>query len=209
MFHKIVYGFGLCLGLAVFTAAPVHAATFTNTIVFPASTSAVDTTSGNNLDFHYAHVLTGFDASLYSLTSATLSLTHSGNQNLGPTAEIWQAFSGQSTLLGTLGDSQTKPLKNSWALPVSVLAEIENGSPWSFDVFLSERTSFNSEKVDLLRSDLEFTAEEKKKTEQEPTGGSEPSTPVRADAPEPGSAMLFMLGLAMAGLRIICGGRKS
>jgi hypothetical protein len=166
---------------------PIHqgeAATLVNIIDFPLNTSAADTQSGNTIDYVYEHVFQELDVTGLTLNSATLQLKHLGNQDLGPTAEIWFALSGSGTLIGRLGESNSAERTDPWILPASVLSEIESENPWKFKVALSEQTSFNGERLALLQSKLEM---DYTRTLPPPT-----TTPT---VPEPSSFVLLTYGL--------------
>lgn len=164
-----------------------HAAVLTQTINFDPPRAIVDQTSGNNADFTYEHLLSGWSSANFTALSGKLELTHTGNSNTGPTQEIWSIFSGP-TLIGTLGSSEGLKKTDSWQLPETVLAALTSGNPWRLSLFLSERTSFNSERLDLIRSELSVEYQAKNKLPAAPT----PSVP------EPHSALLLGAGMIAA-----------
>src|SRR3989338_5924272 len=133
--------FLLVLGLS---SAPLgHAATFISLIASPADTFATDTRSGNGIDYAYEHDLSELAFPDTVIHSGSLELTHLGNQDLGPTAEIWHALSGNGTLIGRLGNSNASEHTDHWELPQNVLDDVTFQNPWALAVQLSEQTSFN------------------------------------------------------------------
>ncbi len=173
--------------LLLSSAAPLsHAAVLTQTLNFQPPKAVVDQTSGNNPDFSYTHLLSGWSSSDYSALSGTLKITHTGNANTGPTQELWSVFS-ETNLIGALGTSDGTTRTDSWVLPGGVLAAMTAGNPWQLNLYLSERTSFNSERLDLLRSELNVEYETKNK----------PALPAPS-VPEPGTGFLCFFGIAAA-----------
>ena len=171
----------LLTGLLMARQPAAEALLLTEILTFPSGTSAVDNFSGNGEDFRYLH---SFPETLHPdlhLLSASLKLTHSGNVNEGPTREIWHVLSPAGSLIGILSASGSSPLTDSWELPAPVLDEVRTSAFWQLEIILSERTPFNSEKVDLIRSELEWRYEEISRKVVE--------------TPEPGSAMLFGIAL--------------
>ena len=144
--------------LAVFCnlSNTLQAATFISFIDFPASAIVTDTQSGNTIDYVYEHDLSQLDIPDTTINSGFLQLKHLGNQDLGPTAEIWFALSGSGTFIGRLGKSQPKERTDHFELSQTVLDEIKTQNPWSLKIELSEQTSFNNEKLTLLQSELQI-----------------------------------------------------
>lgn len=166
---------------------PVHqgqAATLGSVIDFPLNTSAADTQSGNTMDYVYEHLFPELDVTGLTLNSATLQLKHLGNQDLGPTAEVWYALSGNGTFIGRLGESNSMARVDEWVLPADILNEIQNENPWKLKVVLSEQTSFNGERLTLLHSKLEIDY-----THTLPPPATTPTVP------EPSTLVLFTYGL--------------
>ena len=195
----------LVLSLLIFFAAASfptagHAAVFSDVLVFPLNTTATDTTSGTHVDFSYRHTFPALLAGPWTLTGATLSLVHKGNQDAGPVTEIWMASSGNSHPIGRRGESDAQQRTDIWDLDPLVLNEITSLTPWSLEVLLSEQTSFNSEKVTLYQSVLEL------RVVPVPAGNSS-RVP---EAPEPETLLLLAaaLGLYRAGRRLINGGGR-
>ena len=172
--------------LAVFCAVPNsgRAATFVSLIDFPASTFSTDTQSGNGIDYVYEHLLSELNVPDTTITSGTLELRHLGNQDFGPTAEIWYTLSGSGTFIGRLGGSDPKERTDHFELSQGILAEITAQNPWKFKIGLSEQTSFNNERLTLLQSKLQVDY----------TRTSPPSTNTPT-IPEPSSSLLLALGL--------------
>ena len=167
------------------------AATIVDTLDFSTHPIAVtDSQSGNGIDYRYRHIFGSFDPTAFKIDSATLSLTHQGNLDTGPTQEIWYALSGLGTFLGRLGPSETKKITDIWGLPVSVLLEIGELNPWQLEIDFSEQTSFNGEKFDLYRSELEIRYS--------------PKQEIPAAMPEPSQLLLCACGWLTARLRRKC-----
>ena len=145
----------LLVGFGGFAKAG-SAVTFVGLIDFPASTIATDTHSGNSIDYAYEHDLSELNAPGTLIHSAVLKLKHLGNQDLGPTAEIWYAFSGGGAFIGRLGESNSTARTDEWELPQGILDEIKAENLWKLKIGLSEQTSFNSERLTLLQSKLEI-----------------------------------------------------
>lgn len=131
-----------------------HALTWIHTLDFPNPTAITDTSSGNNIDFTYSHLLTGLDPNQITITSASLRLSHFGNANTGPTSEIWRAFSENGYLIGQLSRSDAQVFEDTWQLSPDILNELLSKNPLALTVGLSEQTSFNGERFELRRSVL-------------------------------------------------------
>ncbi len=157
------------------------AVTFASLIDFPASTVATDAQSGNSIDYSYEHDLSELNAPGTLIHSAALELKHLGNQDLGPTAEIWYAFSGAGTFIGRLGESNSLARTDRWELPQGVLDEITAENLWKLKIGLSEQTSFNGERLTLVQSKLEI--------DYTPPSRNIPTTP------EPSSLFLMAAGI--------------
>ncbi len=181
--------FWISLTLAVFCgfSNPGEAATLISLINFPALTAATDTQSGNTIDYIYEHGLSELDVPGTTIDSGSLQLKHLGNQNLGPTAEIWFALSGSGTFIGRLGESNSKERTDQFDLPQTVLDEITAGDPWKLKITLSEQTSFNGEKLTLFQSQLQI---DYTRTETQP-----PPFKTIPTTPEPSTFLILGLGL--------------
>ncbi len=173
------------------TSDAVQAATFISLIDFPPSTVATDTQSGNTIDFVYEHNLAALNLPDTTINSGSLQLKHLGNQDLGPTAEIWFALSGSGTFIGRLGKSDPKERTDRFEFSQTILDEIKAQNPWSLKIELSEQTSFNNEKLTLLQSELQIDY-----TRIQPQHSSSRSVPT---TPEPSSFFLLVVGF-IAGL---------
>jgi len=161
------------------------AVVFTDPILFPPGTEAVDSSSGNHIDFTFKHSLPKIPMSGLKIISASLSVSHEGNFNEGPTREIWSVSGPENHLLGILGESE-KDQKTDLFDVESFLGE--GAVSWlsgEFDIFLSEQTPYNGEKLSLLNSVLEIHYE---------LPASGPRSP---SIPEPGTKTLVILGGAL------------
>lgn len=145
------YFFG-ALAVLLFSAAPAKAAVITDFVTFPAGSAAQDTTSGNNIDFTYWHRLPGA-----VILDGVLELKHGGNSDEGPTREIWHLYDSAEQFVGRLGPSESAEREDTWRLPPETISLMNAQRGISFEFLLSERTSFNSEKIDLLSSVLTLT----------------------------------------------------
>jgi len=133
---------------------PAHALTLTHMISFPENTFAVDETSGNHMDFSYAHILPEWDPREWVLTGGSLRLSHSGNLNDGPTREIWHLFTEGDAFVGVLSESESTRAEDDWVLDDTVIRQMGLASPWTLPCYLSEQTPYNSEKMELHESRL-------------------------------------------------------
>ncbi len=178
--------------LAAFCIFPYvgRAATFISLLDFPASTFATDSQSGNTIDYTYDHDLSELDVPGTTIDSGILQLKHLGNQNLGPTAEIWFALSENGTFIGRLGESNSKERTDQFELSQTILDEITAGDPWKLKITLSEQTSFNGEKLTLFQSQLQI---DYTRTEIQP-----PPSKTIPTTPEPSSLFLLVIGLLTA-----------
>lgn len=173
---RFIAFFSVCL-LSVMPLG--FSATVINTINFMPGEFAQDTTSGNNPDYFYSHPLPD-----QAIISGTLSLSHEGNSNQGPTREIWQIFDLNANLIGTLSASDSASAQDLWQLPTDVIASMNSHIGNDFNFVLSERTSFNSEKIFLNQSKL--TLEVRQGTV----------------VPEPSSVLMLLMGLTITAIGI-------
>lgn len=173
----------LVVGLGIFggLSPAAYCLSLTHTIQFPLETIAKDTASGNGIDYSYSHEFAQWDE-IDEISSGILRLTHSGNLDEGPRAEIWFALSGSGDFIGKLERSEGMQITDQWQLAPSILAQLAGNG--KLEVQLSEQTSFNSEAVNLFESELviEYTAKNKTNA---------PHTP------EPRGLLLLLLGLAL------------
>ena len=195
---KNVYFFALLAGLTIGTStchpSPTYALTLVDTINFTPAVTVTDTLSGTNINYFYEHRFDDFDLSGLQILSATLSLSHLGNLNEGPTSEIWHAISGNGTFIGRLQESNALMKEDHWVLPDEILNEIQSSLIWSLGVGLAEQTSFNSERVQLFKSKLELEVE-----------STQPVPESAPHVPEPSTSMMvlgtLLVGFGMKKLR--------
>lgn len=174
-------------GLLLFSPES-SAAIVTQVLSFSPARIITDNASGSQPNFTYRHELAppSPEAEIFS---GWLSLTHAGNANTGPTQEIWGVFSG-TQLIASLGTSDKSSLTESWDLPAAILSSISTENPWQLELSLTEETPFNSERLDLFRSELTLEY-------REPSNRKSSSAP---SAPEPAAALLLGLGIFFSGV---------
>lgn len=175
-------------GLVLLLSPEASAAIVTQVLSFSPAQIITDNASGSQPNFTYRHELTRPSQGT-EILGGQLSLSHAGNANTGPTQEIWRIFSG-THLIAALGSSEKGALTESWDLPASVLSSIFTEDPWQLKLSLIEETPFNSERLDLFRSELSLEY-------RESPHGKRPATP---SAPEPAAALLFGLGIFLSGV---------
>ena len=164
------------------------AATLIHTIHFDPPQVVIDRLSGNQANFEYDHILDGWSSADYELLSGSISVTHTGNADIGPVQEVWAVYSG-NTWIGNLSESEKVIVTDTLPLPSSILDLIASGSPWTLNAALWELTPYNSERIDLYRSELTLDYRALLDT----------SKTTAPSIPEPGSALLLLSGLAAAG----------
>src|SRR3990167_8165592 len=168
-----------------------QAVTLVDVIHFPNPTVVTDLHSGTRIDFVYEHVLEELDTAGLKLISAALAITHVGNLNDEPVREAWALRSASGVLIGQLSESSSDQVEDSFQLNESILAEIEGENLWKLGVGLSELTSFNNERIELLESRLTLHYER---------------TP---ETPEPSSRLMMIGGLLGLVAQMIRGSFKN
>lgn len=176
-------------GLLILLSPEASAAIVSQVLSFSPPRIITDNASGSQPNFTYRHELPRPSPGA-EILGGRLLLSHAGNSNTGPTQEIWRIFGGNH-LIAALGSSEKGPLTESWDLPVPVLSATFTEDPWHLELSLIEETPFNSERLDLFRSELSLEYREAPKS-KEPS--SIPS------APEPAGAVLFGLGSLLSGV---------
>lgn len=175
-------------GMMLLLSPESSAAIVTQVLSFSPARIITDNASGSQPNFTYRHELAQ-PSHVTEILGGRLSLTHAGNANAGPTQEIWHLFSG-TQLIAALGTSEKGSLTEFWDLPASVISSIIIENPWHLDLSLIEETPFNSERLDLFRSELSLEYRQ----------SSEAKLPSAPSAPEPAAAFLFGLGIFLSGV---------